>query len=481
MANTVIQLKKSSTVSATPSGLEYGEIAINYADGKLFYKNSTGQIVSFTSGGNAFATVNANGTLVIADTVSDVFDLVAGNNIFITGDAINDKIIIAANLIPAFDYANTVSGGDIGPAFDRANSKTYTFFQNTAPATSNAHDLWVNSNTGVVYENFGTPSAPIWAEFGPTATFANVSPGVVSTTNLVFSDATFQTTSATTIGTSGNNYTITVGAASNAWSNTVGASANGWSNTKLANTTGTFAGDLTVTGNTIINKQAFVTYRPSGTVNAAIHIAAANTKGGSGYADVLKISNLSGGTNIDKWIRLNNIGTLEVINNAYSANIFELTDAGDLIIPGNSTFNGTKPGYAPNRPAFRVYGDGTTNINATTTLNNTNWAVDFEQGSNLNGTTGIFTAPVAGLYSVNLTARTQTNTYVGTSAIAVQKTSGVLTTNICYIEWYNNTSANHMGSSTIIKLAAGDTLKVVVTAGQVTFDVNDNWSVAYIG
>jgi len=38
-----------------------------------------------------------------------------------------------------------------------------------------------------------------------------------------------------------------------------------------------------------------------------------------------------------------------------------------------------------------------------------------------------------------------------------------------------------MGSSTIVKMAAGDTLKTVVTAGQVTFDLNDNWAVAYIG
>ena len=38
-----------------------GELAINFADGKLFYKNVSGQIVSFTSGSNSFGTVNANG------------------------------------------------------------------------------------------------------------------------------------------------------------------------------------------------------------------------------------------------------------------------------------------------------------------------------------------------------------------------------------------------------------------------------------
>jgi hypothetical protein len=44
MAN-VITLKKSSTPSQAPSTLADGEIAINYADGKLFYKNSSASII----------------------------------------------------------------------------------------------------------------------------------------------------------------------------------------------------------------------------------------------------------------------------------------------------------------------------------------------------------------------------------------------------------------------------------------------------
>lgn len=447
MANTVIALKKSGTPSSVPTSLANGELAINYADGKLYYKAANGSILSISGSGgggassNSFATINANNTLVVADSPTGILTLTPGSGIAIVGDAINDKITISAT-------------GSAGPS-----DKTYTFYQNTAPATSNARDLWVNSDTGIVYQNFGNTSSPVWAEFGPTGVANTVNAGIVYTSNINFTDGSYQTTAA--------------------FGNATAAFAK--ANAALANATGTFAGDLTVTGNVTTSKQIFATYRPATTVNAAVHIAAANTKGGSSYADIFRLTNLSGGTNIDKWIRINNIGTLEVINSAYSANIFELSDVGDMVISGNTRSNGVKPGYAPNRPAFRVYGDGTTNINATTTLKNTNWAVDFEQGSNLNGTTGIFTAPVEGLYSVNLTARTQTNSYVGTSAIAVQKTSGVLTTNVCYIEWYNNTTANHMGSSTIVKLAAGDTLKVVVTAGQVTFDLNDNWAVAYIG
>jgi len=45
-----IQLKRSGTASATPSSLEHGELAINYnvADGKLFWKDSSNTIQSFS-------------------------------------------------------------------------------------------------------------------------------------------------------------------------------------------------------------------------------------------------------------------------------------------------------------------------------------------------------------------------------------------------------------------------------------------------
>jgi hypothetical protein len=44
MSNTVIQLKFATTSGNTPATLEYGELAVNLADGKLFYKNSSNNI-----------------------------------------------------------------------------------------------------------------------------------------------------------------------------------------------------------------------------------------------------------------------------------------------------------------------------------------------------------------------------------------------------------------------------------------------------
>jgi len=109
MANTVIQLRKSSTPSAIPASLEFGELAINYADGKIYYKNTNSQITVFPSTINYFGTVNANSVLVIADTPGDILTLEAGQNIILVGDAINDKVIISANIAPAFNQANTAA------------------------------------------------------------------------------------------------------------------------------------------------------------------------------------------------------------------------------------------------------------------------------------------------------------------------------------------------------------------------------------
>jgi hypothetical protein len=45
----VIKLKNSGTANSAPTSLEAGELAINYADGKIYYKNSSNTITSFTS------------------------------------------------------------------------------------------------------------------------------------------------------------------------------------------------------------------------------------------------------------------------------------------------------------------------------------------------------------------------------------------------------------------------------------------------
>ena len=49
---TQIQLTRSGSAGGSPPNateLEYGELALNYADGKLFFKNSSNQIEQLNS------------------------------------------------------------------------------------------------------------------------------------------------------------------------------------------------------------------------------------------------------------------------------------------------------------------------------------------------------------------------------------------------------------------------------------------------
>lgn len=162
MANTVIRLKKSAVPGELPSSLEHGELAINYADGKLYYKDNSNNIQQISSG-NSFATINASGTVIIADLQNDVLSFTAGENIQITGDYINDTITISANLKTVYDQANA--------AFDKANIGGGGASINVGavpPATANSGSLWWSTETGRLYIYYVDVDSSQWVETSPT-------------------------------------------------------------------------------------------------------------------------------------------------------------------------------------------------------------------------------------------------------------------------------------------------------------------------
>ena len=104
-SNTLI-LKNSSTLGAEPltSDIQYGEVVLNYTDGRLYFKTSTNAIDYFDSGigsgvaGDTFKTIAIAGqTSVVAESPSDTLTIVAGGVISILTDAINDTITITTS------------------------------------------------------------------------------------------------------------------------------------------------------------------------------------------------------------------------------------------------------------------------------------------------------------------------------------------------------------------------------------------------
>lgn len=113
--------KKSSVPAKVPvaNDLDYGELAINYADGKLFYKNTSNSIQELTgggAGGNSFSTIAVAGqTSVAADSSSDTLTLVAGTNVGITTDASGDSITFAVATVPPRIGTPGTTSGNITP------------------------------------------------------------------------------------------------------------------------------------------------------------------------------------------------------------------------------------------------------------------------------------------------------------------------------------------------------------------------------
>jgi len=144
-----------------------------------------------------------------------------------------------------------------------------------------------------------------------------------------------------------------------------------------------------------------VTYAPVTAVGATLTVSAANTQGGTGYADFLKAINTSGGaTNANKFFRLDSTGSFEIINSAYNGTILSLTNAGALNVPGPISVSGKQ---AVNGPAFRAYISVAQAITSGSQQQVTFGSETFDTNSNFASNT--FTPTVEGYYQLNATVR----------------------------------------------------------------------------
>ena len=107
------------------------------------------------------------------------------------------------------------------------------------------------------------------------------------------------------------------------------------------NISGAFTADTLSVNTTSTNNAVNITYNPASASGVAIFATGKDTNGGIGYFEFLKATNTTSGvTNGSKSFRVNSTGALEIINSAYDATIFTLTNAG-LVISNGLTANGT--------------------------------------------------------------------------------------------------------------------------------------------
>jgi hypothetical protein len=171
MSNTSIQLKKSGISGNTPTGLAFGEVAINYADGKLYYKDSSSGI-AYIRNQTSFDTLNVNNSLILATSESDTLSFVAGNNISVVANTTTKTITIGSteninanniSIIGKITFAN----GDIQTA-------------RAAKLVTNADwtgGLEINSLIpGDIYYDDTLNKLFVWTNFGTYYDFYDITP-----------------------------------------------------------------------------------------------------------------------------------------------------------------------------------------------------------------------------------------------------------------------------------------------------------------
>lgn len=125
MANTTIRIKESGTLYNVPSSLEAGELAINHADGKLYYGNTSNQVTLF-------------------DVITEPAGLdgeIQFNNMGSFGTDGDFKYLSSNNtlLIPTINLAGRDVNSTLSSSFNTANA-----------ASSYANSSYAQSNTGTI-------------------------------------------------------------------------------------------------------------------------------------------------------------------------------------------------------------------------------------------------------------------------------------------------------------------------------------------
>lgn len=226
MANTVIQIKRSTVTTAPTAGsLSAAEPAYSYLSDKLFIGSSDGsQVIEI--GGRYYVD-----TAVRADQTANTAKIIA---------------------VAAFEKANTGDSEVIAAAYDKANSANLLAYNTGIGANAYATSIGAASNSYLLSVIAGANSAVgAAANAFASATIAGANSAVGAGAN-AYTDSAVSGASSS-VGAGANSYADSVGVAS-------GTGANSYSNdtfVKLTAASQTITGDLAVTGSLTVSGNAF--------------------------------------------------------------------------------------------------------------------------------------------------------------------------------------------------------------------------------
>jgi hypothetical protein len=409
---------------------QYNVVAGGYVQTPLIYNGGAIEIRSFYQP----LQINSNGAKTIINDSLQVSSSLSVTGSIIGTIAATNGVISGSSQISGLGYALTSSLANVTPFLSSSTFNTFATSSNTFTASVNATTASLNtfsSSINTFTSSYTTHSSSFDSRIN---SIVNGS-GFATTSSFNVYTASINTYSASinTYTSSMNSYTASI--------NSTTASLNGKTGSYATTGSNQFKADQTITG--------------SLTVTALTTISSSISANSSSLY-------LTSGSNLI----VQNGGLVEITGS--------VTLSGSMTIQSGSII-------MPNRPAFRVTGAGGPTY-ATTVLSSSMVVVDYNEGNHYNTSNGTFTAPIAGLYQVNLVCRTYSNSGAASQAVVVKNnTAGSNGTVQIMLEWAANTTVNHIGGSTISKLAVGDTLKAVVFMGSASFDANDNFSVAYIG
>ena len=357
----------------TPLSISNGQLTVNEVPVGSTYSNANvvanlqNYVTSISTTANITTTANVIGTTFMFANGVNILSTVAASS---TYSNTNVAAYLTAGNISIGNVGYTVLPNTVTQFTSNVNSYGQINAQNINSGSAATTDIIVTANNGT--------DTVFFADLGIAGSAYNVNSPNNSLGNVIYANDTYLYAQGNTsaniggnlaIGTSTANRTVKIFAGGINNTSTVATFSNtGIVATGNVTTLGKFVGDgssltnvtVSVAGNiqgtssnvtlvagnynfvfdntgTTTVGNINVTYNPTTTIGTGVVITAGNTIGGTGYADVIKITNnATGSTNPNKTFRLNSTGGLEIIDSTYSNNLFTLTNAGALTI--KSTF-----------------------------------------------------------------------------------------------------------------------------------------------